>query len=65
MSDISKHPEWTFCGRCKYFSSYCPFIDFEKEPDRPHLGICEHPDMNKMLVAAIADCSRFARKEEK
>jgi hypothetical protein len=59
MSNISNHPEWHFCGRCKYFSSYCPTIDFEKEPDKNHLGRCDHPDMDEKIVAALADCSLF------
>jgi hypothetical protein len=62
MSNISQHPEWKFCGRCKYFNSYSPSLDFEKDFDKKIYGSCEHPKGNGQIVAAIADCSMFEKK---
>ena len=64
MSNILQHPEWAFCGRCKYFVSYSPSLDFEKDFDKTFYGRCEHPKGGERIVAAIADCSMFVRKEE-
>lgn len=64
MSSISQHPEWAFCGRCKYFVSYSPLLDFEKDFDKTFYGRCEHPNGDERIVAAIADCSMFEGKEE-
>lgn len=64
MSNIPQHPEWAFCGRCKYFDSYNPEIDFEKESDVTHFGRCDNPKWSGQIVAAVADCSMFERKED-
>ena len=62
MSNNMLHPEWKFCGRCRYFMSYSPSIDFEKDPDKTHFGCCEHPNKDEQIVAAIADCSLFEKR---
>jgi len=64
MSNISQHPEWAFCGRCKYFVSYSPSLDFEKDFDKTFYGRCEYPKSDEPIVVAIAGCSMFERKEE-
>lgn len=64
MSNNTLPHEWQFCGRCRYFTSYSPSIDFEKSPNKTHFGCCEHPNKDEQIVAAIADCSLFERKGE-
>lgn len=61
-NSINRHPEWNFCGRCKYFSPFDSTKDFEKDNETEYYGTCEHPKGNERIVAAIADCSMFKKE---